>query len=227
MKKNKIILFVLILLLSCTEEKKKCNFQQKNIEMSIYNDVLVELVEEHFYHRYLGKSGEEIMSKRYSESIDSVQEVKQVTNAHNKLFSDSSLLRTIYLLDEYVSDSATGNNYNYYSHGKSKSVDKMSASISSNSKNVLDSISFYQFRFKAKDFHACTFKVKSISDKSIKNFDNEIGLVSFSKIFINKNEAILRCDFNCGGLCGKGYILRVRKYNNHWKIIDWDTIWVS
>ena len=223
MKQISIIFSVFIISVSCTERKKKCDFKQTNVEMSIYNDVLIELVEEHFYYRYLGKEGEEIMSKHYAESIDSLQEAKQIIYAHNKLFGNPTLFQSIYLRDENVSDSAIGNNFSYYNSGRSKSLDKMIASISSNKKSVLDSISLPQFRYKAKDFHACTFKIKPVS----KNFDSEIGLISFSKIFINKDEAILRSDFNCGGLCGKGYILKIKKINNHWKIIDWDMIWIS
>ena len=195
--------------------------------MSIYNDVLIELVEEHFYYRYLGKEGEEIMSKHYAESIDSLQEAKQIIYAHNKLFGNSTLFQSIYLRDENVSDSAISNNFSYYNSGISKSLDKMIVSISSNKKSILDSISLPQFKYKAKDFHACTFKIKSVFDKSIKKINSEIGLISFSKIFINKNEAILRCDFNCGGLCGKGYILKVKNIDNHWKIIEWYKIWIS
>jgi len=227
MKKIYFILLGLFFLVSCTDKKKKCDIQQKNMEMSIYNDVLIELVEEHYYKRYLGKEGEEMMSKHYAESIDSTQEAKQAIYAHNKLFGDSTLFQTIYLRDESVSDSSIGNNFSYYNYGGSKSLDKMLTSISSNKKSVLDSIILTQFGYKAKDFHACTFNIKSVSEMGVKNFDNEIGLISFSKIFINNNEAILRCDFNCGGLCGKGYILKVKKIDNHWKIIEWHKTWVS
>lgn len=195
--------------------------------MSIYNDVLIELVEEHFYSRYLGKEGEKIISKHISESVDSTQESSQIIHAHNKLFGDSTLLQTIYLRDENISDSAIGNNFSYYNYGRSKSIDNLLVSISSNKKSVLDRINSSQFKYKAKNFYACTFKIKSASDKGIKKNDNKIGLVSFSKIFINKNEAILRCDLNCGGLCGKGYILKVKKISNHWKIIEWHKTWIS
>ncbi len=212
---------------SCTDKKKKCDFQQKSVEMSIYNDVLIELVEGHFYYRYLGKEGEKIMSKHYTGYTDSTQEAQQIITVHNKLLGNPTLFQTIYLRDENVSDSAIRNNFSYYSYGRSKSIDKILVSISLNRKSVLDSINLSQFKYKAKDFYGCTFKIKSITENTVKNFDREIGLISFSKIFINKDEAILRSDFNCGGLCGKGYILKVKKINNHWKIIDWATIWIS
>ena len=225
--KNLILVFLIFCFLSCNEKKKKCNLQQENIEMSIYNDVLIELVEEHFYYRYLGKAGEKIMSKHYSKYTDSTQEAKQIINAHNKLFGDTTLFQTIYLRDENISDSAIGNNFSYYNYGRSKSLDKMLASLSSNNRSVLDSINKPQFNYKAKNFHSCSFKVKSITDSNVRNFEKEIGIVSFSKVFVNKNEGVLRCDFNCGGLCGKGYILKVKKINNLWKIIEWHKTWIS
>ena len=227
MKQISVIFSVFIISVSCTEKKKKCDFKQTNVEISIYNDVLTELVEEHFYYRYLGKEGEAIMSKHYAESIDSVQEAKQIIHAHNKLFGKPTLFKTIYLRDENVSDSIISNNFSYYNYGRSRSLDKMIASISTNKKSVLDSISLPQFKYKAKDFHACNFKIKSVSDNGIKKFNSEIGFIGFSKIFINKDEAILRSDFNCGGLCGKGYILKLKNIDNHWKIIEWYKIWIS
>lgn len=46
-------------------------------------------------------------------------------------------------------------------------------------------------------------------------------------IFISKNKAVIRYQHHCGGKCGVGVLIYLKKENNHWKIIKEKEIWIS
>ena len=46
-------------------------------------------------------------------------------------------------------------------------------------------------------------------------------------IFISKNKAVIKFQHYCGGKCGVGFLIYLKKENNHWKIIKEKQIWVS
>jgi hypothetical protein len=54
------LLLIMCLLLSCTRTYKYCNCATTNGQLKAYNDVLNELVEQHFYNFYLGEDEEEV-----------------------------------------------------------------------------------------------------------------------------------------------------------------------
>ncbi|HAY3542493.1 hypothetical protein [Elizabethkingia anophelis] len=49
----------------------------------------------------------------------------------------------------------------------------------------------------------------------------------FSEIKFTGNKAIVMLNFQCGGKCGKGILIRLLKENSQWKIIKEDMIWIS
>ena len=46
-------------------------------------------------------------------------------------------------------------------------------------------------------------------------------------IFISKNKAVIKFQHYCGGKCGVGILIYLKKENNHWKIIKEKKIWIS
>lgn len=227
MKKVILHFVIIVFSLSCKQDYKKCEFKHSNIEMAVYNDILIELTEHHFYYRFLGKEGEAIMAKNYNPSIDSLQLANHIMEVQNKLFGDTLRFRTIYLYDT-LNRHFDFNNYKISSNITIQ-LDKFSKEFSTNKAHLLEIINQPKLNYNAESFHSCTFKVKSIRDFKVKDLDTEIGIISFSKIVFNhnKNEAILICNYYGGGLSGKGYFLHVKNITNYWKIVDYHKTWTS
>jgi len=60
-------------------------------------------------------------------------------------------------------------------------------------------------------------------------FPNNLGyfVVSHLGLNLNKTEALLYVDHFCGGLCGGGDYVLMRKVNGVWNIVDRRGTWVS
>jgi len=60
-------------------------------------------------------------------------------------------------------------------------------------------------------------------------FPNNLGyfVVSHVGLNLNKTEAILYVDLFCGGLCGGGSYVLMRKVNGMWQVVDHHDTWVS
>jgi hypothetical protein len=224
--KNIFIAFIAITLFnSCKEQYKRCDIKSSDSGLQLYNDILIELTEQHFYLRYLGQEGEKIMKIYRDGKMDSLQLEKMKIKAHNKIFDNSLQFKTVYLLDTITDNRA----FNYFKMDKYDDLGKLADEFSMKKKKIISFINTIQVNYKADRFKSCTFNVKSIVNYNVKTIDKEIGIVSFSKIALNRkgNEGLICCNFNCGGLCGRGFILRIRKIDNHWIIISHNTTWIS
>ena len=51
--------------------------------------------------------------------------------------------------------------------------------------------------------------------------------VSHVGLNLNKTEALLYVDHFCGGLCGRGEYVLMRKVNGVWHVVDSHVTWVS
>ncbi|MCL1669133.1 hypothetical protein M2T82_13770 [Elizabethkingia ursingii] len=49
----------------------------------------------------------------------------------------------------------------------------------------------------------------------------------FSEIKFTGNKALVMLNFQCGGRCGKGILIKLLKENNQWKIVKEDMVWIS
>ena len=226
---KKIIPILIFLFTSCKEEFKKSDFQQSDIEIALYNDVLIDLVENYYYNRYLGKEGEILTKEFYSNMEDTLKLNKNKVKIHNSLFGDTLRFETIYLKDTIIGENYRRSNFSNYKFGESDFLSRILKQSNIKKSALIGEINQTQLNFKAILFRANTFKIKSITELGGNDSNSSIGIIIFSKIyFFNKNnEGVLSCDFNCGGLCGKGYIIHVKKINNRWKIIETDMTWIS
>jgi hypothetical protein len=60
-------------------------------------------------------------------------------------------------------------------------------------------------------------------------FPNNFGFFVVSHVGLNltKTEALLYFDHFCGGLCGGGRYVQMRKVNGMWRVVDHHETWVS
>jgi hypothetical protein len=224
MKKN-MLFFLFIFLVGCKEQERENTVIQSNPSLQLYNDVLIELVEKHFYLRYLGEEGKNILYYSNQRENSTKIENKRI-HSHNKIYGDSAKFKTVFLIDTSINISL---NFNYYINRSNKDALLMTKDFQTNTANILDSLNSLQTDIKAKNLKSSTFIISSISKYTIKSLDKNIGLVSFSKVFFNlkKDEGILTCQLYCGDLCGRGLILKIKKKDKHWIIVNRKTTWVS
>jgi hypothetical protein len=62
-----------------------------------------------------------------------------------------------------------------------------------------------------------------------KKFPDSSGIVSFSNVGFNDqhDQAFVYAARSCGGLCGEGDFVLLKRVNGEWKIVDDECLWVS
>jgi hypothetical protein len=60
-------------------------------------------------------------------------------------------------------------------------------------------------------------------------FPNSSGILSFSNVGFNQqyNQALVYVAHSCGGLCGEGDFVLLRKVNGKWEILNEQNMWIS
>ena len=229
MRKTIIIILTTLTLSSCNYEYKLCDCNSADEKVKIYSDILNELVEHHFYNRYLGKDEQKIFNKYASNNPDTAKISREVIQLQNNLFNDTTRFCIIYLDTVYRPDF---NQWTYYQNDTGQYAREFKDLINTftiDGLSVIDSLNSMQLSLKPSDFQLCTSKVLSLQ-----NFNNQkgkcaIGIVSFSKVFLDKakTKGLLYYNFRCGEFCGKGELLVIKKINNRWTISDTFEKWIS
>ena len=228
------IIAIILVATSCNKNYKQCEIIQSDKKFSIYNDVLIEIVEHHTSGRYLGKDIDLLNDKILNKQIDSTEYERELILLQNKLFGNTEKFRTIYVVDT-LSDEANQlfGLHNTWTLKMENYVnidtDSVYTQISDNPKMLFNTINNIEYDFKYKQFHTCTFNVKSINDFDESDFNKEIGVLLFTKVFLNKNmdEGVFYYIFKCGNQCAKGSLCQIRKVGNRWKIINDKILWIS
>ncbi|OLE51366.1 MAG: hypothetical protein AUG51_22965 [Acidobacteria bacterium 13_1_20CM_3_53_8] len=62
-----------------------------------------------------------------------------------------------------------------------------------------------------------------------KKFPNSVGLIYFSRVAFNsaRDQALISVEYSCGGTCGEGDFVLLKKEQNIWKIQNKIGLWVS
>jgi hypothetical protein len=66
-------------------------------------------------------------------------------------------------------------------------------------------------------------------DSYWKQYQHATGLLTFSRVAFNAkgDEALLNASEVCGPLCGSGYLFRLKKDKDGWKVVDEQFLWIS
>lgn len=226
-----------ILSISCsTPEYKICEFETSDPDLKLYHSILTELIEQHFYNRYLEQVSEGLLDKYppVLEFSDTAAFKEALVLAQNKVFNDTAKFETICYrpsfengpwlwfnekqedLSSSIKNDTTGiwRNFREEFPVFAKSVDSAAHTIANP-----------QTKYTSDDFRLCTSKIISCGHF----YDSGIGVVSLSKVFLNedKSKGLMYYEFTCGGLCGKGEILYIEEINHRWTIRKVMLIWIS
>ena len=209
------VVFALLtfILLSCNEkvaETPVCEYQHDDLQLQVYNDLLIELVEGQFY------------SLNFGEGITDTTSFKTIYLSHNSYHKELFKEFRVVL-------------WKAPTPGAGDEIRPLLAKYDLDSTAIFADLSEAQQKYKAADFHTCTFKVDTLGkaenlfELEAKQKANAIGQVSFSEIHWNKqrDKGVLYYEFYCGGKCGKGELVSFEKVNGYWKIMDSVQLWVS
>lgn len=229
MRTTLFVILTILILSSCRYDYKLCDCNTANEQVKIYNHILNELVEHHFYNRYLGKDEKKIFNEYTSDNPDTAKIRREVIQLQNKLFNDTARFCNIYLDTVYR---PYFNQWTYYQNDTgqySRETKDLINTFSNEGQSVIDSLNSMQLSLEPSDFHLCTSKVLSVRDLKRQKGKCAVGIVSFSKVFLDKakTKGLLYCNFRCGELCGKGELLVIEKINNRWTITETIGTWIS
>jgi hypothetical protein len=219
---QKILLIILTTttLSSCHKNYKVCNCISTEEPVKIYSDVLNELVEHHFYNLYLGKDQEQIFKLETLNSRDTAKIRRETIQLQNKIFNNTDRLCNIYLDTTYSANFKPWKDYLIDTSRHATEIKDLIIAFSNDGQSVIDSLNSMQMNLDPEELQLCTSKLLSIRDKKTKKGICEIGIVSFSKVFLDetKTKGLLCYTFRCGALCGKSELLIIEKINNRWTI---------
>lgn len=231
-------ILILTVLASClTPDYKICEFETKDAELKLYHDILTELIERHFYNRYLQQVAGELEDRYPDTTIhfaDTAKFQKDLVRLQNKLFNDTAKFETIGYRSSLVEGpwkhiyKDTSNFLAFATADTTKYMREIRTfltSFSSDWKSVADTIAKSQTKYTSDSFKLCTSRV--IPGQRF--YESDIGVVAFSKVFMNEdnNKGLLYYEFRCHGKCGKGEVILVQYTNERWTIKKVMQLWVS
>ncbi|MBN2893513.1 MAG: hypothetical protein JXL97_16700 [Bacteroidales bacterium] len=222
--KNVLIISFLILLTSC--ERNQPN--EISTELKAINDVFVELIEDTFYyHQFLPPPPPPPLNAK--DSLNNIEYEKQVDKKYQEVKSDSfkiilaindSLISTATHLENdwlksYFSSDSIAQKYGY----------AFTSLVQGAKRNNFIDINLISKtgRFELK------YKSGLKADEFWSSNPDVYGFIVFSRIYFNQNmdRAVFYFGHICAPLCGAGYIVKIYKENEIWKIDKKIGLWVS
>ncbi|MDF7811871.1 hypothetical protein [Hymenobacter sp. YC55] len=206
-------------------------------DVNTYNDVLNDLIYNHFYSRFLGSSARKVYEGMSPSKFDTAIMHRRQRNMTQDLLKNKARLCVIYLNKDTLNK-----NFTIKLDGDERFASILKniiAKYDNDISKVLDKLSAREQRYKPSDFHVQIAKVSAVygvnkiydkyGESTNRNDDCIVGVVSMSKIVFNKekDKGLLYYDFFCGNKCAKGEIIEILKINNRWKIINAVQLWVS
>ncbi|PIA82307.1 hypothetical protein BFR04_11150 [Gaetbulibacter sp. 4G1] len=219
--KNILILVIVFFMLSCKQdrrvEKIKENIVKTEVDtLTVYNNVLNDLIENRLYYRYLGRKWELLFLDLTRNKIDSTAYLKGINTLKDEVVKNDSLKGILYVdgvFDGYKEE------IRLLDLAKDNSFD-------------LEEV---KLQIKKKNFYAVnSFKSNFVKFKKLRNPDSdkrkdefEVGGISFSKIVFNegKDLGIMYFSFVCGEKCGEGSLALIKKVNGKWKVEEINALW--
>ena len=230
------LIILALLFASCKSEFQKCDIKTKDIYLKAYNDILNEIIIRGTYNRYLGKNEERIFKmydKIYEHGYKDSGEIKKIDNEiitlHNKMFGDTTQFWDIYLDDKFRRPVSLRTNFETDTNAYTLKFRNTIKGFPGNREAILNSIGLPQSKYKATDFKCGIANIKSVEDLSNTNAKCYIGTITLSNLVVDKvgDRGLLYYEFKCGGLCGYGCLITIKKVGSFWKIDQGISTWMS
>ncbi|WP_210490103.1 hypothetical protein [Rufibacter aurantiacus] len=244
MTKPLLLVLTLLLLAGCGPnkmpppyERVACHYKKDNPLLTVYNDVLIELVETRGYQLYLNKSlnidslwkTSPLYDLKDSSAIYAeLNRIHHLFSQHQKsTFNNPKKWCTAYLDSQLI-------DFKMVLKSLPSEMDKelwtsLQMDSSAWQKYTPDSLQLVKAQLNYRDFQACTFKIEPESAFSSQSPSCSIGHYKFSTVVLNsaKDKGWLYYEFVCGGTCGRGEIITIEKQHENWVIKDSKMLWIS
>ncbi len=230
LKRTFILLFFIFI--SCGREATDLEFE-KNVMTQILPSLIDSTcIDSRIMHNFPPEYGESIYDKEgHYVGVDSTKATKEEKEnllkwkqKVSEIENDTS--KIIVAFDSKIRVNRDGDfETNFKNHFKGLTVEKIN--LKENPEYTFD---FSKVKLKNK------FKLKDVSEfpKKDKIWDtkynfNFSGIVFFSKIQFDKDKqfGILNGGFMCGGKCGQGFRIYIKRIGKEWRIDKVDATWIS
>ena len=224
--RNYIIIFFAILNFSCHREISNHEFE-KNVFYEIFPKLIDSVcIETRIFLSFppLGKPVYDSKGKFIYSDTSNIDVERKAWRERIETFKNDKA-RLVMAFDPNIATSHFDNSEEFkkYFHVDLQPVmlDKDSISVTLDINKIRSFGKFYLMN--ANKFP----KGRKIWDKKYKFILN--GVLSVNRIQFDKSKTVgvLSAGFYCGGLCGQGFRIFIKKTNNHWEIAKIDGTWIS
>ncbi|AMJ66357.1 hypothetical protein [Hymenobacter sp. PAMC 26628] len=218
---------------------KECPCTHTDLQKRLYNQILTELIEHHFYNYYLPESESETIIKGVVAQVGIAKLDRLAAHYQNQQFNHKSRFKTIYL--DTISRKSFAGSIGLEVNPDAMnglSVTKVYALITQvtpqHEAAAATQLNTLQKVMVPADFQLCTAKIAYAAPRAPHEYAREqdahqFGSVRFSNIVFNADEtqALLSYDWYCGPKCGLGELLVVHKVAGRWRIKHAEMLWIS
>jgi hypothetical protein len=216
----KFIIVIIVTLISCNIDIKNNRNSIKSVntkisESKIYNDILNELIEDHFYYRFLGEERNSLLVKFYHKKIDSITFNNEILKEKEEILK-APVKKSIIFLDKRKKKN---NNFTKYLQNiKSEDINKFL--VKKDLSIVKDSLGFKNLRLDKSSFDLKLANIKNLNYRLPNDYN--IGYFGFSNLFLNnsRDQGLVFYYINCGAKCGELGLLLIHNVNNKWTIVE-------
>ena len=210
-------------------------------DIKVYNDVLNDLIKNHFYFYYLGSNYNKLYEGYNGlNAEDTVIFNKRQKEMTNNLLANPNQLCTLYI---NLSQDSRSRKFDLGLGENEKFGEKINAILNKIDGSVSEKLKYLSERqqlFNEKSFHSPLAKISAIYDRPrspIIGLDwmrrdgknCTIGIVALSNIILNKDKkrGVVYYEFLCGSRCARGELAEIEKVRGKWQVVNTLLFWIS
>jgi hypothetical protein len=232
---------ILVLCAACgSNDFRLCPTTHTNPTKQLYNDVVIELIEQRLSNAFLPREDRQVMWQHFATSdqleptrADSVWVRAQKVHFQHQLFQDTARFQTFYLRTTGAYKAHLANlpaQFTTLSTGPKVAV-RLAALLTAltpqQPQAALDSLNTVQQHMQAQEFQLCTAKLVPLP--AAQRFPEAGGTITLSSVVFNasQDQALLAYGWQCGPRCGFGEVLWVEKVQGRWRIKQAEGTWIA
>ena len=220
--KNVLSIIFILFLFCCSNSNntKKDEFNKtsnlKLDSLTVYNDIINNMVKNYYYDNYLGKEGKLLNTRFLKKEIDSVIYDLKKKEIEEKIINNDSLKGTLYINKEPTKRDIEINKLNLPNDINLPNINQVNRSINT------------QFKLSVNSLKSNLMRIKSLelSDKLGDKF--VIGNMSLSELYFNEDQSygLVYIEFVCvESHCGQADVVLFRRIGKSYKVAQVFSLW--
>lgn len=221
--RNYCLFLIFVIIASCRPEKKVCEFSSPDEALTVYNHILMDLIENHMRGTYLGGKEEELREKYYygRDEVDTAAWDAEFTKAHNEVYNNPAKFCTLYL------DTTYRQRFFYDSLGSipDPELKALVNEYTNDDRTAVDNLNAYP-TYAPSELGLCIARVEYLCAPFEDTPTCSFGKLQLSGAVLNisRDKGLMFYRWTCGhiGLCGHSGMIRIVKDAGRWRIQDYE-----